>query len=64
MLPSSRTLRRLCCAVVVLLAANVLGGCATWKPQNWNLDSLRDERAVELDHSLTKKRTIVEDPFR
>jgi hypothetical protein len=40
-----------------------LGGCAAWNRDFWNLNELRDERAVDIDHRLNTGEPIVKNPF-
>jgi hypothetical protein len=39
------------------------GGCAMWNQDRWNLDRLRDERAVEIEQRLERTEPIVKNPF-
>jgi hypothetical protein len=45
------------------LIVAMLAGCALWKPESWNLDRFRDERARDIDSRLSSDRTIVDNPF-
>jgi hypothetical protein len=40
-----------------------LSGCARWDSEKWNLDQLRDERAVDIDQRLSTREPIVKNPF-
>jgi hypothetical protein len=53
--------RGLCLAAVLLLSQ--LAGCAAWNRDFWNLNALRDERAVEIDHRLDNAESPVKNPF-
>lgn len=48
-------------AVSGLLAS--AGGCGLWHPDRWSFDSLRDERAVEIEQHLSRDEPIVQNPF-
>jgi hypothetical protein len=47
-------------AVLVLLAST---GCATFQRENWSLNRLRDERAVDIESRLTSPKPVVDNPF-
>ena len=47
-------------ALFLLVAA---GGCAMFDSDNWNVDALRDDRAVDIDHRLEGTKPIVVNPF-
>jgi hypothetical protein len=53
--------RFLILAAVLLLCP--AGGCAVWDRDFWNLNALRDERAVEIDHRLDNAESPVKSPF-
>src|SRR5690349_7996426 len=55
--------RRFACLAALLLP--VFGGCAlwNWNKADWNLDSFRDSRAVDIDHRLEKPDALVKNPF-
>jgi hypothetical protein len=38
-------------------------GCALFNADRWNLDRYRDERAVDIEENLARKKPIVADPF-
>jgi hypothetical protein len=40
-----------------------LTGCAMWDKDRWNVDRLRDERAVDIDQRLSNDEPIVKNPF-
>jgi hypothetical protein len=40
-----------------------LAGCAMWDYHKWTLDSLRDDRARDIDHRLSTDEPIVKSPF-
>jgi hypothetical protein len=42
----------------------LLPGCALWKPEKWDLNNLRDERARDIDSRLSSERSIVQNPFQ
>jgi hypothetical protein len=46
-----------------LLLALPTAGCALSKPEMWDLNRLRDERAVDIDHRLDQNEPIVRNPF-
>jgi hypothetical protein len=52
--------RRLACLAAIL---GLLPGCALWKPEKWDLNNLRDERARDIDSRLSSERSIVQNPF-
>ena len=64
MLSFAQIFGRAACVAAALTTVISLGGCAAWKADRWNIDSLRDQRAVEVDQRLSRDRTIVENPFR
>jgi len=41
----------------------VCGGCTMWDQDAWNLDRLRDERAVDIEQRLSSDEPVVESPF-
>jgi hypothetical protein len=49
----------------LLLPLASAGGCAlwNWNKATWNLDTYRDERAVDIDHRLEKAAPTVKNPF-
>jgi hypothetical protein len=49
--------------LTIALVVGTLPGCALWKAKPWNFDSLRDERAVDIDSRLSEDRPIVQNPF-
>ena len=51
---------RFACLIAML---GLLPGCALWKAKPWSFDSLRDERAVDIDSRLSDDRPIVQNPF-
>lgn len=51
---------RVCCLAAVL---GPLAGCAMWDLDKWNLESLRDDRARDIDSRLSEDRPIVQNPF-
>jgi len=53
--------RRLACLAVLV---GLLPGCALWKPEMWDLNNLRDERARDIDSRLSSDRSIVQNPFQ
>jgi hypothetical protein len=55
-------LRTVLWAVITLLIAP-LAGCVLFHKDTWNLDRLRDERAVDIERRLERKEPIVKDPF-
>jgi hypothetical protein len=46
--------------MLVLLAS---AGCARWKLEDFSLNRLRDDRAVDIDHRLEGTKPIVVNPF-
>jgi hypothetical protein len=48
-------------AALLILATN--SGCATWNLDRFNIDRLRDDRAVDIDHRLEGSKPIVASPF-
>ncbi|MEX2092139.1 MAG: hypothetical protein WD971_05650 [Pirellulales bacterium] len=50
----------MCCLAAVL---GPLAGCAMWDLDKWNLESLRDDRARDIDSRLSEDRPIVQNPF-
>jgi hypothetical protein len=46
-----------------VLLLSQLAGCAAWNRDFWNLNKLRDERAVEIDHRLDNAESPVKNPF-
>jgi hypothetical protein len=55
--------RRIAFPAALLVPLISAGGCALLKPENWNPDHYRDERAVDIDHRLDKNEPIVKSPF-
>ncbi len=55
--------RRLGCVAVVLLLLVSAGGCASWNLERFNLNRLRDDRAVDIDNRLEGSKPIVANPF-
>ena len=47
----------------LLAGALILAGCARWQSRKFDFSQLRDDRAVELDHRLSKARPAVQYPF-
>ena len=56
--------RRVCYVAAVVLAPCLVAGCSAWSANRWDIDTLRDERVVEIEQRLTHDRTIVENPFQ
>ncbi|MGD9635030.1 MAG: hypothetical protein AB7G28_18155 [Pirellulales bacterium] len=54
-------IRRFACLAALLGA---LPGCALWKPEAWDLNRLRDDRAREIDSRLSSDDPIVQNPFQ
>jgi hypothetical protein len=48
---------------VMLSLLFLLGGCALWNRDRWNLDRYRDERAVDIEQRLERSEPIVKNPF-
>lgn len=50
---------------IICLAALLMpfAGCALWKPEMWDLNNLRDERARDIDSRLSDSKPIVQNPF-
>lgn len=53
--------RRLLAVLLLLVATS--GGCARFNPAALDLNRLRDERAVDIDHRLDQNQPIVDNPF-
>lgn len=47
--------------MLVLLIST--GGCARWNLEDFSLNRLRDDRAVDIDHRLEGTKPIVVNPF-
>lgn len=55
---------RFACLAVVLAALATSSGCAAFfNSENWNLNALRDDRAVDIDRRLEGTKPIVVNPF-
>jgi hypothetical protein len=48
-------------AVLIFVASSV--GCSTWNLDRYNLNTLRDDRAVDIDQRLEGSKPIVVNPF-
>jgi hypothetical protein len=48
---------------VLFLLLPTAAGCTLWDRHRWNLDRLRDDRAVDIDHRLDQAEPIVQNPF-
>jgi hypothetical protein len=57
-------IRRLIYLGASMLLIPLAGGCAAWNAERWSFDSLRDERAVDIERRLSSDKPIVENPFR
>jgi hypothetical protein len=51
------------CVAAILVLLATASGCASWKLEDFNLNRLRDERAVDIDHRLEISKPIVVNPF-
>jgi hypothetical protein len=49
-------------AAILLLLVSI-NGCAFWDKDRWNLESYRDERAVDIEKRLERTEPIVKNPF-
>jgi hypothetical protein len=47
--------------MLILLATP--SGCARWNSEDFSLNRLRDDRAVDIDHRLEGTKPIVVNPF-
>ncbi|MEX2308020.1 MAG: hypothetical protein WD738_10530 [Pirellulales bacterium] len=47
----------------MLLSLVFESGCAQWDRDRWNIERLRDERAVDIDHRLDQAAPPVQNPF-
>jgi hypothetical protein len=47
----------------VILLAPLFAGCSMWNAERWNINRLRDERAMDIEDNLSRKEPIVADPF-
>ncbi len=54
---------RLCLPMIVGVVLGSLGGCAAWDSERWDIDRLRDDRALDIEQRLTQDEPIVENPF-
>jgi hypothetical protein len=54
--------RRGCLAAMLVLLVSA-SGCARWKLEDFSLNRLRDDRAVDIDHRLEGTKPIVVNPF-
>jgi hypothetical protein len=55
--------RRTLCLAVILVLPLLATGCTLWNKDRWDLNQLRDERAVDIDQRLERNQTIVKNPF-
>jgi hypothetical protein len=55
--------RRALCLAVILAVPLSATGCTLWNKDRWDLNQLRDERAVDIDQRLERNETIVKNPF-
>ena len=54
---------RVGCLAAILILLGSVSGCAMWDRDRWNIDRLRDDRAVEIDHRLKGADPAVQNPF-
>jgi hypothetical protein len=50
-------------ATLLAIVVASLTGCAMFDAEKWDLNRLRDERAVDVDQRLSERAPIVENPF-
>jgi hypothetical protein len=55
--------RRALCLAAILSLPIFATGCTLWNKSTWDLNQLRDERAVDIDQRLEQNKTIVKNPF-
>jgi hypothetical protein len=49
--------------MAAVLAAVTTTGCTAWNLDQFSLNKLRDDRAVDIDHRLEGTKPIVVNPF-
>ena len=54
---------RLALLAAIVAPLVLLGGCAVFHKDFWNVERYRDERAVDIDTRLNKNEPIVKNPF-
>jgi hypothetical protein len=59
---SFHSICRTACLAAVLTALATTG-CATWSLDRFNVNQLRDDRAVDIDHRLEGARPLEVSPF-
>ncbi len=46
-----------------IAAAIACSGCGLWKPDVWNVDRYRDDKALDIEKRLNRDKPIVANPF-
>ena len=56
--------RRALWLAAMLLLPILAAGCSLWHKDRWDLNSYRDQRAVDIDQRLERNQQIVKNPFQ